>query len=91
MLPITHGVDYTLKQILLYTILLFGVSLLPFAVRMSGWVYLIGAIALNGYFLYLVMTLKFKPSDELAMSTFKYSIIYLTALFILLLLDRYIV
>ena len=91
MLPITHGVDYTLKQILLYTILLFGVSLLPFAVRMSGWVYLIGAIALNGYFLFLVVTLKFKPSDELAMTTFRYSIIYLTALFILLLLDRYIV
>ncbi|MEC8147188.1 MAG: heme o synthase [Pseudomonadota bacterium] len=91
MLPITHGVDYTLKQILLYTILLFGVSLLPFAVRMSGWVYLIGAVALNGYFLYLVVTLKFKPSNELAMSTFRYSIIYLTALFILLLLDRFII
>ena len=58
---------------------------------MSGWAYLIGAVALNGYFLYLVVTLKFKPSNELAMSTFRYSIIYLTALFILLLLDRFII
>ena len=51
MLPITHGVPYTLRQILLYTILLFGVSLLPYAVYMAGWNYLVGAIALNSYFL----------------------------------------
>ncbi len=89
MLPITHGVPYTLKQMLLYTILLFGVSLLPFAVYMAGWKYLIGAIILNGYFCYLVIRLQFTPSDDLAMSTFRYSIVYLTALFLLLIADRY--
>ncbi len=89
MLPITHGVPYTLRQILLYTILLFAVSLLPFAVYMSGWKYLVGAFALNSYFLYLVVRLQSACSDELAMSTFRYSIIYLAALFILLLADRY--
>ncbi len=91
MLPITHGVPYTLCQILLYTILLFAVSLLPFAVYMSGWKYLLGALVLNSYFLYLVIKLQSTCSDELAMTTFKYSIFYLAALFILLLADRYLV
>lgn len=89
MLPITHGVPYTLRQILLYTILLFGVSLLPYAVYMAGWKYLVGAIALNSYFLYLAVRLQIAPSDELAMSTFRYSIVYLAALFILLIADKY--
>lgn len=89
MLPITHGVPYTLRQILLYTILLFAVSLLPFAVYMSGWKYLVGAIALNSYFLYLVVRLQIACSDELAMSTFRYSIVYLAALFILLIADKF--
>lgn len=89
MLPITHGVPYTLRQILLYTILLFGVSLLPYAVYMAGWNYLVGAIALNSYFLYLAVRLQIACSDELAMSTFRYSIVYLAALFILLLVDKY--
>ena len=90
MLPITHGVPYTLRQILLYTILLFAVSLLPFAVYMSGWMYLVGALVLNSYFLYLVIKLQTTCSDELAMSTFRYSIVYLTALFVILLVDKYI-
>ena len=90
MLPITHGVPYTLRQILLYTILLFAVSLLPFAVYMSGWMYLLGALFLNSYFLYLVIRLQTTCSDELAMSTFRYSIVYLTALFVLLLVDKYV-
>lgn len=90
MLPITHGVPYTLRQILLYTILLFAVSLLPFAVYMSGWMYLVGALVLNSYFLYLVIKLQTTCSDELAMSTFRYSIVYLTALFVLLLVDKHI-
>ena len=89
MLPITHGVPYTLRQILLYTILLFGVSLLPYAVYMAGWKYLVGAIALNSYFLYLAVRLQIAPSDELAMSTFRYSIVYLATLFILLIADKY--
>lgn len=89
MLPITHGVPYTLRQILLYTILLFGVSLLPYAVYMAGWNYLVGAIALNSYFLYLAVRLQIACSDELAMSTFRYSIVYLAALFILLIVDKY--
>ncbi len=89
MLPITHGVPYTLRQMLLYTILLFAVSLLPFAVYMAGWNYLVGAIALNSYFLYLVVRLQISCSDELAMTTFRYSIVYLAALFILLIADKY--
>jgi protoheme IX farnesyltransferase len=89
MLPITHGVDFTRVQILLYTIILTIVTILPFATYMCGWVYLIGALVLDGIFLYHVIRMQWDHDDRLAMRTFWYSIVYLMALFALLFIDHY--
>lgn len=90
MLPVTHGLEYTRTQVLLYTVLLLAVSVLPFAVGMSGPLYLLGALCLGGWFLYYAVRLKFAPVPGLAMRTFGYSIIYLMAIFTLLLVDHHI-
>jgi protoheme IX farnesyltransferase len=89
MLPITHGDRYTRLHILLYTIILFGVSLLPFATKMFGPLYLIGAICLGVGFLYWAIQLMLNKNDDAPMQTFKYSIIYLMVLFLIMLIDHY--
>jgi protoheme IX farnesyltransferase len=89
MLPVTHGVNFTKTQILLYTVLLFVVGLLPYLVGMSNWLYLIGAVVLNLIFFMYAWKLKFNADESTAMDTFKFSIIHLMALFIILLLDHY--
>lgn len=89
MLPVTHGVEYTKLQVLLYTILLVAVSLLPYSIGMSGSLYLVGALLLGGGFLYYAVMLKYSPRADLAMRTFGYSISYLMGLFALLLVDHY--
>ncbi len=89
MLPVTHGEAYTRLQILLYTILLCAASLMPFATRMSGWLYLSGALVLDAGFLYYAVMLYRRYSDALARKTFRYSIHYLALLFALLLIDHY--
>lgn len=89
MLPVTHGLDFTRTQVLLYTILLFVVSLLPFLLRMSGLLYLVGAVVFSGWFLVYAVRLKFAPRPGLGMRTFGYSIVYLVAIFTLLLVDHY--
>ncbi len=92
MLPVTHGVAYTRLHILLYTILLIPVSVLPYAVKMSGELYLAGAIVLGLIFLYYAIQLMRYPEDDqrLPMKTFGYSIVYLMALFAFLLFDHYV-
>jgi heme o synthase len=90
MLPVTHGLEYTRLQVLLYTLLLVAVSLLPFVFGMSGYVYLGGALVLGAVFLGYALRLKFAPRPGLPMRTFGYSIFYLMALFSLLLLDHYV-
>jgi len=89
MLPVTHGNAFTRLHILFYTVLLTAVTVLPFATRMSGWLYLVGAMALNAGFLYYAWKLYRNYSDALARRTFGYSIQYLSLLFGLLLLDHY--
>ena len=89
MLPVTHGPEFTRLNILLYTVLLMPVSLLPFLIGMSGWPYLVAALALSGYFLLLAWRLWRSYSDALARRTFGYSIQYLAAIFGALLLDHY--
>ncbi len=89
MLPVTHGPRYTQLMIVLYTLILFAVSLLPYAIRMSGLAYLVAAVALGGLFLLYAVQLWRDYSDELARATFKYSIVYLAALFSALLVDHY--
>jgi protoheme IX farnesyltransferase len=90
MLPVTHGPRYTRLQVLLYTLILFGVSLLPFAIRMSGWLYLAAAIVLGGIFIAYAVRVHLAYSDALARRTFRYSIVYLAALFAALLVDHHI-
>ena len=89
MLPITHGTEFTRLQVLFYTLLLVAVTLLPFATFMCGTFYLIGAMILNVGFLYYAIRMQFDSRDELAYATFKYSIVYLTALFLVLFIDHY--
>jgi protoheme IX farnesyltransferase len=89
MLPVTHGKAYTRLQVLLYTLILFAVSLLPFAIRMSGWLYLAAAIALGAVYLGYALRIHLAYSDRLAQRCFRYSIVYLAALFAALLVDHY--
>lgn len=89
MLPVTHGIEYTRTQVLLYTILLFLVSLMPYIIGMSGLLYLAGAVIFSGVFLVYAIRMKFAPKPGLAMRTFGYSILYLMVIFSLLLADHY--
>ena len=77
MLPVTHGVAFTKLQIVLYTIILFIVSALPYIVLMSGFVYLISAIILSSIFMYYSIKLYFSDDDSVAMKTFNFSIYYI--------------
>src|SRR5579885_3387281 len=89
MLPVTHGVDYTRVQILLYTVILSIVTLLPYATYMCGPLYLVSALGLDGVFLYHALRMQWDHDDRLALRTFAYSIVYLMALFLALFLDHY--
>ena len=89
MLPVTHGIEYTRVQVLLYTVLLAVTTTLPFVAHMSGWLYLTGSVVLNGIFLYYAVLLRYAPRPGLPMKTFGYSIVYLMGIFTLLLLDHY--
>ena len=89
MLPVTHGIEYTRLQILLYSVLLLVVTLLPFITGMSGLIYLGSALLLGARFLYYAARLKFAPQPQLPMRLFRYSISYLMWLFAALLVDHY--
>jgi protoheme IX farnesyltransferase len=90
MLPNTHGEQYTLLHIVLYTLIMFAASILPYVYGMSGLLYLLSAIILGGIFLSYAVKLYFNYSDALAKKTFKYSIWYLSLLFVALLIDHYV-
>ncbi len=89
MLPVTHGSDFTRLQIVLYTLLLFAATLLPYISGMSGWLYLVAAVVLGLRFVVMVFALWRRYSDTLSRSVFKYSILYLSLLFAALLVDHY--
>jgi protoheme IX farnesyltransferase len=90
MLPVTHGEKFTRLNMLLYTIILVACSVLPFTVKLSGLIYLASALALGTGFLVYAIRIYREYSDQLARRTFRYSIIYLTALFAALLIDHYV-
>ncbi|MEQ9465399.1 MAG: heme o synthase [Haliea sp.] len=89
MLPVTHGDAFTRLHILLYTIIMFLITLLPFVTRLSGPLYLLGAVVLGGGFLYWAVELMRNRNPGAPMETFKYSIVYLMALFVIMLVDHY--
>jgi protoheme IX farnesyltransferase len=89
MLPVTHGERFTRLYVLLYALLLAAICLLPFASGMSGAIYLLSALALNGVFVAYAVRLYVNYSDGLARRAFRYSIVYLTCLFAALLVDHY--
>jgi len=89
MLPVTHGVHVTKIHIVLYTIIMILVSILPYLTGMSGPIYLLAAIVLGLGFLAWSLLLMFRQKDTTAMDTFRYSIIYLMVLFVVLLVDHY--
>ncbi len=89
MLPVTHGEKFTRLHVLLYTIILLAVSALPFATKMSGWIYLISAMLLGGVFFAYGLAIWRNYSDDLARRTFRYSILYLSLIFLALLIDHY--
>jgi protoheme IX farnesyltransferase len=89
MLPVTHGVAFTKLHILLYTLIMFLVTLLPFATRLSGPLYLLGAVVLGCGFLYWAIELLRDKNPQAPIETFRYSIVYLMALFVVMLVDHY--
>ncbi len=89
MLPVTHGEQYTKVHILLYTIIMVLITMLPWLIGMSNLLYLLSAIALGGGFLYWSIVLLRGKNRRAPMETFRYSIAYLTALFVALLVDHY--
>ena len=89
MLPVTHGNKYTRLHVLLYSLILFACTLLPFAYGMSGLIYLGSALVLSSMFVVYAVRLYITYSDDLAKRTFRFSIIYLSLLFAALLVDHY--
>ncbi|MBS0286518.1 MAG: protoheme IX farnesyltransferase [Proteobacteria bacterium] len=89
MLPVTHGIQFTKLCILLYIVLLIGATIFPYLTGFCGITYLICALGLGVGFLYYGFLLYLSDDPKVAMSTFTYSIIYLMALFVGLLVDHY--
>ncbi|MDC8759793.1 heme o synthase [Janthinobacterium fluminis] len=89
MLPVTHGLPFTQFHVLLYSIALAATTLLPFAVHMSGMIYLVSAVLLNGVFLHHAWKIYRHYTDLIARKAFTWSIIYLSLLFAALLVDHY--
>ncbi len=89
MLPVTHGDQFTKLQVLLYTVILCVVTTLPYITQMSGLIYLVSSVVLNGIFMYYAIEIYRNYSDQLAREAFRYSILYLAVLFVALLVDHY--
>jgi protoheme IX farnesyltransferase len=90
MLPVTHGNEFTRLQILLYTVLLLIVTVLPYLTGMTGLIYLAAAVLMGLWFIYLAILMMRRKDNKTAMRTFVYSIVYLTVLFAVLLVDHYV-
>ena len=91
MLPLTHGDRYTRLSILVYTVLLVGITLVPLLIRMSGWLYLVMAVVLGLTYLGFSIVMLIDDNPKLPIRSFKFSIVYLAALFVGFVLDHYLV
>ena len=89
MLPVTHGNHFTRIHIVLYSLLMFASTLMPFITGMSGWLYLVGMLLLNARQFWMVKLIFDESNEKAPMELFKYSIQYLLWLFVLILIDHY--
>ena len=89
MLPVTHGAEYTRRHVFFYTVGLTIITMVPFAIGMSGWFYLVSAAILDAIFLGYAWLVWRDYSDEIARKSFRWSIFYLALLFTALLIDHY--
>ncbi|WP_338364047.1 heme o synthase [uncultured Pseudoalteromonas sp.] len=89
MLPVTHGIDFCKTCVVAYTILLALVCVLPYLIGMSGVIYLIGACLINAIFLYKAIKLKLDANNNNAMDLFRFSIVHLMVLFVILFIDKW--
>jgi protoheme IX farnesyltransferase len=90
MLPITHGIPFTKFNIVLYSLLTIAASMLPYAIGMSGKLYLVSVLLLDAGLIGYALKLQFAKSDNtIALKTFQYSLVYLTGLFVVILLDHH--
>ncbi|WP_372763480.1 heme o synthase, partial [Pseudoalteromonas sp.] len=89
MLPVTHGIDFCKTCVVAYSVLLALVCVLPYLIGMSGLIYLLGASALNALFIYKALKLKFAANADTAMDLFRFSIIHLMILFVVLFIDKW--
>ncbi len=90
MLPVTHGKSFTAGQILLYSVMLFAVSLLPVAAGMAGVIYLCAAVLLGGRFVHSAWRVRCAPTESECRRLFTFSITYLALLFSALFADAFI-
>ena len=90
MLPVTHGKSFTAAQILLYSVMLFAVSLLPFAAGMAGVIYLCAAVVLGGKFVHLALRVRRTEGEAECRRLFAFSITYLALLFAALFIDAFV-
>ncbi len=91
MLPVTHGVEFTKTMILLYSVLLFVIGLFPYIINMAGGFYLLTSCLLNGWLIMMAIKLKWREESTTAIGTFKYSIWQLMLLFVVLLVDKWMI
>lgn len=90
MLPITHGISFTKLNIVLYSLLTIACSLLPYAIGMSGSFYFVSVLLLDAGLIGYALKLQFAANDyPIALKTFQYSLVYLTGLFLVILLDHH--
>ena len=89
MLPVTHGIDFCKTCVVAYSVLLALVCVMPYLIGMSGGIYLVGACALNSVFMYKAIKLKFAANNDKAMDLFRFSIVHLMVLFVLLFIDKW--
>ena len=89
MLPVTHGIDFCKTCVVAYSVLLAVVCVLPYLIGMSGLIYLTGACVLNAVFIYKAVKLKIAGNDEIAMDLFRFSIVHLMVLFVVLFIDKW--
>ena len=89
MLPVTHGIDFCKTCVVAYSVLLALVCVMPYLIGMSGGIYLVGACALNSVFMYKAIKLKFAANNDKAMDLFRFSIVHLMVLFVVLFIDKW--